>query len=69
MMPQIEVDFPRTTLAAFLELRFADGSAMRNEFRDSKLNPPIQDELFEPALDPGYKVVEPFEEIEPSNTH
>jgi hypothetical protein len=61
MMPQIEVEFSTNDFGLrSTELRFADGSAMRNEFRDSKLNPPIQDELFEPALDPDYKVVAPL---------
>lgn len=41
------------------ELQFADGSTMRNDFRNAKLNPKLEDELFAPKLAGDFKVVEP----------
>jgi outer membrane lipoprotein-sorting protein len=46
---------PRAT-----ELRFADGSVMRNEFLKSVINPPLDSSLFQPAPDSSYKVIEPI---------
>lgn len=41
------------------EMYFADGSSMVNKFEESERNMPIDDELFEPALD-GFRVIEPL---------
>ena len=42
MMPQITVAFGTNDfILRATELRFADGSTMRNEFTNPKLNPPI----------------------------
>jgi outer membrane lipoprotein-sorting protein len=61
MMPQIQIEFDRRDLMLHAtELRFADGSLMRNDFSNAVLNPDIKPEEFAPAIPPDYKVVEPL---------
>jgi len=45
---------------AVTEMKFADGSSMRNDFTNAKLNPPLDPSLFEPDLGKGFTVVEPL---------
>lgn len=61
MMPEIRVAFGTNdwTLRS-TELQFADGSKMLNEFRNPKLNPLLDADLFAPALDADIKIVEPM---------
>jgi outer membrane lipoprotein-sorting protein len=47
------------TIAA-TEMRFADGSRLRNDFSNVVLNLPIEPKLFEADLPPDYTVVEPL---------
>lgn len=42
------------------EIRFANGSLLRNRFRDAKINPELSEDLFRPELGKEYKVVEPL---------
>jgi outer membrane lipoprotein-sorting protein len=42
------------------EMRFSDGSSMRNDFANIVVNTPITPELFDPKQDPGFSVVEPL---------
>jgi outer membrane lipoprotein-sorting protein len=60
-MTEIHVTF-RTNdfLPTATELRFNDGSTMRNDFTNPTLNPPIREELFEVKPDPDLTVVEPL---------
>lgn len=64
LMPQIRIviatnDFtPRAT-----ELVFADGSRMRNDFGNTKVNPQLENDLFTPKLDNDFKIVEPAKGI------
>jgi len=59
---------PRITLSATTnnfqlratELEFGDGSTMRNEFHHAELNPPLDEAIFAPKLDPDFKIVEPM---------
>jgi outer membrane lipoprotein-sorting protein len=61
MMPQILIEFDRRDLMLHAtELRFADGSLMRNDFSNAVLNPPINPEQFAPMIPPDYKVVDPL---------
>lgn len=61
MMPQIKIGFETATFALHsTELQFADGSTMQNVFSNAVLNPKIEDAVFNPALDPAYKIVEPL---------
>jgi len=61
LMPQIKVIFATNDLMLrATELQFGDGSTMRNDFRNSRLNPPIDEALFAPKLDADFKIVEPM---------
>jgi outer membrane lipoprotein-sorting protein len=42
------------------ELKFADGSSLRNDFTNVMLNPPVDPALFEVKLAPDFTVVEPL---------
>jgi outer membrane lipoprotein-sorting protein len=42
------------------ELRFADGSRMRNDFSAAKINPPLDEALFRAAIPEDFKVSEPL---------
>jgi outer membrane lipoprotein-sorting protein len=61
MMPQFKIGFSTNdfTLTA-TEMQFADGSTMRNDFKNGKVNETIDPSLFEPKLGSDYKVVEPM---------
>ena len=61
LMPQIKITFATNdfTLRA-TELSFADGSTMRNDFANAKLNERLDEALFNPALPAGMKIVEPL---------
>jgi outer membrane lipoprotein-sorting protein len=41
------------------ELRFADGSILRNDFSNERKDPAIAPELFAPEIPPDYKVTQP----------
>ena len=61
MMSQIKIAFGTNDfLLRATELQFADGSTMRNDFKNPRLNEILDEALFAPALDPAYKVVEPL---------
>jgi outer membrane lipoprotein-sorting protein len=45
---------------ASTELRFSDGSIMRNEFTNGIINPPLKASLFESKFDTNFTVVEPL---------
>jgi outer membrane lipoprotein carrier protein len=47
------------TIAA-TEMRFADGSRLRNDFTNVTLNQPIESKKFQMELSPDYSVVEPL---------
>ena len=61
MMPELKIIFsvkdsqPRAT-----ELKFADGSTMRNDFTNAVLNSPLDAAIFKPALPDDFKVTEPM---------
>jgi outer membrane lipoprotein-sorting protein len=61
MMPQIRLamDMQTSTLLS-TELEFADGSTMRNDFKNQVINPVIDPILFSPEIPSDYKVVEPL---------
>jgi outer membrane lipoprotein-sorting protein len=61
LMPQIRIAFATNDFALrATELRFADGSTMRNEFGAATINGKLDEGLFTPELGAGYKVVEPL---------
>jgi outer membrane lipoprotein-sorting protein len=55
---ELVFDTPSKTLAA-TELRFADGSSLRNDFSNERKNPLVDPQLFNPQIPPDYKVAEP----------
>ena len=61
MMPRIKLAFGSTDLSLrATELQFADGSTMRNEFMNAKLNPKLDGDLFTPKVESDFKVIEPL---------
>lgn len=61
MMPLIRISFnvDDLTLQA-TELQFADGSTMKNDFSNQRLNPKLEPEVFKPSIPAEYKLVEPM---------
>ena len=47
-------------IIASTEMKFADGSGLRNDFTNVVLNQPLSPDLFEPRLPADYTVVEPM---------
>jgi outer membrane lipoprotein-sorting protein len=63
MMPQIKIAFStKDSSLTSTELQFADGSTMRNDFKNPELNSKIDESLFTPKLGSDYKIVEPFKQ-------
>ena len=61
MIPQLEIAFDtKDHSLRSTELQFADGSKMRNDFKNPILNPAIDPTLFAPQIPSDYKVVEPL---------
>src|SRR4051794_20880050 len=61
MMPQIKIVFGTNDfLLRATELTFADGSTMRNDFKNGVLNPKLDDKLFTPEIPADYKISEPM---------
>ena len=62
MMPRIQITFSTNDfLLRATELQFADGSTLRNEFRNATLNPKLDEGTFEAKLGSDFKVVEPLQ--------
>jgi outer membrane lipoprotein-sorting protein len=63
LMPQIKIAFStKDSSLTSTELKMADGSTMRNDFKNTELNPKIDQSLFTPKLESDYKIVEPFKQ-------
>lgn len=61
LMPQLRLAFATNDLSLRMtELKFADGSILRNEFTNPCLNPKLDAALFEPTLGADFTVVEPL---------
>ena len=61
MMPQITLTFATNQFSLHAtELRFADGSTLRNEFLRPVMNPRLDQNVFLAPLDPDITVVEPL---------
>jgi outer membrane lipoprotein-sorting protein len=61
MMPEIKIAFDANTFSLrSTELRFRDGSTMKNVFNNAVLNPKIDESLFNPRIESNYKVTEPL---------
>jgi outer membrane lipoprotein-sorting protein len=60
-MTDIQVSFRTTDYSPMsTELKFADGSSMRNDFTHSVLNAPLSQDCFDVKYDSGFTVVEPL---------
>jgi outer membrane lipoprotein-sorting protein len=60
-MTDIQVSFRTTDYSPMsTELRFADGSSMRNDFTHSVLNAPLSQDCFDAKYDSGFTIVEPL---------
>jgi outer membrane lipoprotein carrier protein len=60
MIPQLRIEFDtKDSSLRSTQLEFADGSTMRNEFKNPSLNPKIDESIFRPEIPSDYKVVEP----------
>jgi outer membrane lipoprotein-sorting protein len=67
-MPKITIGFDPVNFSLLsTELQFTDGSTMRNAFTNAVMNPTLDPLLFNPALDPDWKVTEPFGSSDSSN--
>ena len=63
MLPQTKIAFATNDFSLrATELRFADGSTMRNDFTNAVLNPKLDDSAFTLELEADYKVVEPLKQ-------
>ena len=63
MMPQIKIAFSTADFSLrATELQFADGSTLRNDFRNPELNPKLDPALFTPKLEGDFKIVEPLKQ-------
>jgi outer membrane lipoprotein-sorting protein len=63
MLRQIKIDFDARNLSlSGTELEFADGSTMRNDFKNPVLNPKLDAQMFAPPIPGDYKVVEPLKQ-------
>jgi len=61
MIPHIEIVFDTKDFSLkSTELQFADGSSMRNDFKNAVINPKIEAQMFAPEIPGDYKVVEPL---------
>jgi outer membrane lipoprotein-sorting protein len=61
LIPKILIQFAIQDLSLkATELRFGDGSTLRNDFRNPVLNPPLDAELFSPAIPFDFSIREPL---------
>lgn len=61
LMPQIKIAFDTKQLSlTSTELQFADGSLMRNDFKNPTLNPATDPKLFSPEVPSDYQIVDPL---------
>jgi outer membrane lipoprotein-sorting protein len=61
MLPQLEIDFDTRNLTLRgTQLQFADGSSMRNDFKNPVLNPKLDEQMFAPPIPSDYKIIEPL---------
>ncbi len=61
MMSQIKIAFSTNDfLLRATELQFADGSTMRNDFKNPQLNEKFAEKLFSPTMEEGFKIIEPL---------
>jgi outer membrane lipoprotein-sorting protein len=61
MMPRIKIGFStKDFMLRSSELEFADGSKLRNDYKNSELNPKLDEALFTQKVEGNFKVTEPL---------
>jgi outer membrane lipoprotein-sorting protein len=61
MIPEFRIAFDtQESSLRWTQLKFADGSMLRNEFKQQIINPKLDESLFQPVVPPDYKTVEPM---------
>ena len=61
LIPQIKIACGTNDFSLKVsELKFTDGSILRNEFTNAQINPQLDEALFSPPLGPDVKIVEPL---------
>jgi outer membrane lipoprotein-sorting protein len=56
-MPEIRVELSTNDFSLQAnQVTFTDGSSLRDEFRETRLNAPLEPSLFTPPIGPGFKV-------------
>jgi outer membrane lipoprotein-sorting protein len=61
MMSEIQITFRSNDFSlTATELKFGDGSSLRNDFINTVANPTLDPSLFDAKLEPGYTVAEPL---------
>lgn len=61
LIGELRIEFHSGTLAlTATELRFADGSTLRNDFRNQEINPVLAGDQFKALIDDSYQVKEPL---------
>jgi len=61
MIPHIKIEFDTENFSLrATELEFADGSTMRNDFKNPELNLTLDQKLFAPEIPTDYKNIEPL---------
>jgi outer membrane lipoprotein-sorting protein len=62
-MARLEISFRADDFSPLgTALTFSDGSTLQNEFSHVVLNPPLEPQLFEVKLEPGFSTVEPMKQ-------
>ena len=60
LMPEIQLTFSlRDNVLRATQLRFTDGSLLRNDFTNVVMNPKLDDALFQPVISGDYQVSQP----------
>ncbi|MBM4225146.1 MAG: outer membrane lipoprotein carrier protein LolA [Gammaproteobacteria bacterium] len=60
LMPEIQLTFsPRDNVLRATQLRFTDGSLLRNDFTNVMTNPKLADSLFTPDIGADFQISEP----------
>src|SRR5581483_3981249 len=61
MLPLLEIDFDTQDLVLRgTQLQFADGSTMRNDFKNAVVNPKLDERMFAPPIPADYRIIEPL---------
>jgi outer membrane lipoprotein-sorting protein len=61
MIPEFRIVFDtQDSSLRWTQLKFGDGSTLRNDFKQQVVNPKLDETIFQPVIPPDYKSVEPL---------